>query len=266
MTRQRLNSAKVLLLLLIGVPTARAQQATPDLTATKLEAMSKVLAETQRQLEQTQQQLDLLRSQLEAMRAEPQSTSPAITSATLAEQVRHQQEEQEVLQAEVKQHDQTKIESMSKYPVRVYGLLLFNAFSNAGVVDNSNLPSAAIARTPDLSHGSVGGTFRQTLLGISASGPRLYGAKTSGDLSIDFFGDPTYNYYGSTNGNVRLRRADIGLTWESPIHPEASRDSRRDRRATHLASLTDFLRDDCGIGACLVRKSMDLGSTTSLST
>ena len=108
--------------------------------------------------------------------------------------------------------------------MRVYGLLLFNAFSNAGVVDNADLPSVALPRTAGQSHGSVGGSFRQTLLGLSGNGPSIFGASTSGDISIDFFGDPSYNFYSSSNGNLRLRRGDVRLAWSSAAESAVNRD------------------------------------------
>ena len=253
MTTQRVPSMIVwLLLLLLPTAAASAQSSTPQLnqpgqqqqaTVPRLEAMSKLLLETQHQLEQTQEQLNELRSELDHLRNGAVGATPsaaAITSAmapaanessskesqaTLAGRVDRQQDEQEVLQAEVKQHDQIKVETVSKYPVRVYGLLLFNAFSNAGVVDNPDLPSLAIPRSPNQSHGSTGASFRQTLLGLRADGPELFGARSSADLSIDFYGGPSYSYYGATNGSVRLRRADIRLGWGE--HGEGA-DSSRD--------------------------------------
>jgi hypothetical protein len=243
---------RLLLLLVAASSVACAQYSAPaqgaaqsvtavDATGTRLEVMSKLLSDTQRQLEQTQLQLNQLRAELNALRGKEEAPSAAGVAAgavsasegigssrpagTLAERVDHQQEEQEVLQAEVKQHDQTKVETVSKYPVRVYGLMLFNAFSNAGVVDNGDLPSVAIPRSPDVSHGSVGGSFRQTLLGLSGNGPKVFGARTSADLSVDLFGGPSYGYYGTTNGSVRLRRADIRLAWgERAEESSVSRD------------------------------------------
>ena len=200
-----------------------------DATSARLESMSKLLLDTQHQLEQTQQQLNQLRSELDQLRgralpAVPEASVSSSVPTGLAGEVARQRDEQEVIEAEVKQHDQTKLESVSKYPVRIYGLLLFNAYSNAGVVDNPDLPSVAIPPTPDKSHGSVGACFRQTLLGVSANGPRAFGAKTSGDISVDFFGDPSYNYYGSSNGNVRLRRGDIRFAWGDNSRVEGSHD------------------------------------------
>ena len=209
-----------------SVVPATAQPQPPNASAStdaRLDAMSRLLAATQDQLETTQGQLNALRAELDQLRSQrqpaqavsaSQESSPAAsTSTSLTAQVAQQRDEQEILEAEIKQHDQTKLESLSKYPVRVYGLVLFNTFSNAGVVDNPDLPSVAITRTPGQSHGSVGGSLRQTLLGINANGPNIFGARSSADLSIDFFGDPTYNYYGSSNGNVRLRRGNVALAW-----------------------------------------------------
>ncbi len=211
-------------------------------TESRLDAVSKLLAQTQLQLQQTQQQLSALSEELKELRshagvaasattaagaavagAQP-SRSSSSAEAGLKEELARQREEQEIQSAEIKQHDQTKVESVSKYPVRVYGLLLFNAFSNAGVVDNPDLPSIALPRTPGQSNGSVGGSFRQTLLGLSGEGPKIFGASTSGDVSIDFFGDPSYNFYSSSNGNLRLRRGDIRLAWSSAVDSAVNRD------------------------------------------
>ena len=105
-------------------------------------------------------------------------------------------EQQDAMQAEIKQHDQTKVETFSKYPLRLSGLILFNAFSNAGVVDNTELPTIALARFPGASHGSSGATLKQTLLTLDATGPRIAGARSSANVSIDFFGGVSSNTYG----------------------------------------------------------------------
>ncbi len=240
--KQRVFQYAGILLALAAGPVAAAGQSAQrassvqqqDAMGARLEVLSKALGATQQQLEDAQQQLQQMRAELDELRGRTQAGAPAVvshaepatsnTTIVSAEQVARQQEEQEVLAAEVKQHEQTKLESLSKYPVRVYGLVLFNTFSNAGVVDNADLPSIAGSRPPDESHGSVGASFRQTVLGISANGPRFMGAKTSADLSIDFFGAPYYSYYESSNGSVRLRRGDIRMAWGATSDSEASRD------------------------------------------
>jgi len=136
-------------------------------------------------------------------------SAPPKDLASLSEQV-------DALQAEIKQHDQIKVETASKYSLRVSGLVLFNAFSNAGVVDNIELPMFALPRTPGASHGSVGASMRQTVLGLEGVGPRLWSARSSADISIDFFGGVTLNQFGysASPGLVRIRQTSLTLDWD----------------------------------------------------
>ena len=100
--------------------------------------------------------------------------TPAATAqaaSQLQNSVQQLQDQDEILQAEVKQHDQTKVESASKYPVKINGLLLFSSFLNDGAVDNIDLPIVALPRTAAIAHGSLGATMRQTILGLEAKGP-----------------------------------------------------------------------------------------------
>ena len=217
MTRTAVHPRLMLLLVLVCTVGAYAQDA-PS-TEERLDRMSRLLLDTQHQLEATQQRLQSMQLELQQLRGQQ---SPAATVAAASSS--SQQEEQELLAAQIKQHEQTKVESMSKYPVRIYGLLLANAYSNAGMVDDPDLPSAAIRTYAGTAHGSIGAGFRQSVLGITGTGPSLFGGRSSADISLDFFGGPTYNYYGSTNGSVRLRRADIALAWGRTANPEASRD------------------------------------------
>jgi hypothetical protein len=124
-------------------------------------------------------------------------------------------EQQDAMQAEIKQHDQSKVETFSKYPLRLSGLILFNAFSNAGVVDDTELPTIALARFPGSSHGSSGATLKQTLLTLDATGPRIAGARSSANVSIDFFGGVSSNNYGysASTGVVRMRQSWVSLDW-----------------------------------------------------
>src|ERR1035438_6648413 len=80
---------------------------------------------------------------------------------------------------------QTKVESGSKYRMRISGIVLMNLFSNQGTVDNIDLPTLAYARPAGYSDGSFGGTLRQSEIGFEVFGPRMAGAKTRGDLQLD---------------------------------------------------------------------------------
>lgn len=178
------------------------------------------LARTQQVLEKSLAEIQQLRTQLEALRSQTAAASQAAATQTAAAVTRNNdleaiREEQSAMQAEIKQHDQTKVETVSKYPVRITGLTLFNAFSNAGVVDNVELPTLALPRFPGASHGSVGATLRQTLLTIEGAGPELAGARSTAEISADFFGGASSNIYGytSTAGVMRMREARATLDW-----------------------------------------------------
>ena len=161
-------------------------------------------------LEKSRAEIQSLHSQLDALRAQTPAASLSAAASDLqdanagqagSEDLAAMREQQDAMQAEIKQHEQTKVETFSKYPVRLSGLILFNAFSNAGVVDNAELPTIAIHRFPGSSHGSSGATVRQTLLALDATGPRIAGARSSAEVSLDFFGGVTTNSYGYSSSD-----------------------------------------------------------------
>src|SRR5580704_18684342 len=181
---------------------------------TKLNELNDALTQTEQMLEKSRAEIQALHAQLDALRAQNAGTSASVpppdtqnADTSHPAQLEAMREQQDAMQAEIKQHDQSKVETFSKYPLRLNGLILFNAFSNAGVVDNTELPTFALPRFPGASHGSSGATLRQTLLTLDATGPRIGGARSSAELSIDFFGGVTSNSYGysSSAGSLRLR-------------------------------------------------------------
>jgi hypothetical protein len=124
------------------------------------------------------------------------------------------EERQQAVEAEVKLHEQTKVESGSKYPVRLTGLILFNGYLDKGVADNADLPAFALKATPTTGNGNMGATLRQTILGVEGDGPRIGGARTSADVSMDFFSGLAYASYGTSAGVVRMRTASVNFDWE----------------------------------------------------
>jgi hypothetical protein len=191
----------------------------------KLEAISSALAVTHQQLEQSQREMEQLRQELAKIKkllaATPSgsvesssSGSHADAAKTTAAAIEALQEQQQTLEAQVKVHDQTKVESSSKYPLHVTGLLLFNSFVNRGSVDNIDLPEAALNnQNNSTGNGSAGATFRQTILGLQGYGPRIAGARTSADVNLDFFAGVAYASYATSAGTVRMRTASINIDW-----------------------------------------------------
>jgi hypothetical protein len=122
-------------------------------------------------------------------------------------------EEYQLLTGKVDDQYQTKVESASKYRMRLSGIVLMNLASNQGTVDSIDLPTIAYARTPGDSGGSFGATLRQSQIGFEAFGPAVAGAKTTADLQLDLAGGfpPVPN--GINSGLARLRTATLRMDW-----------------------------------------------------
>ncbi|MGB0046820.1 MAG: hypothetical protein WBP70_05125, partial [Terriglobales bacterium] len=122
-------------------------------------------------------------------------------------------EEYQLLSGKVDDQYQTKVESASKYRVRLSGIVLMNLVSNQGVVDSIDLPTLAYAKTPGYSDGSFGATLRQSEIGFEAFGPTVAGAKTTADLQLDLAGGFAPVPNGIDSGIMRLRTATLRMDW-----------------------------------------------------
>ena len=209
-----------------------AQASPQENLAQQVQQLTDAMQRTQKQLDQTERQMDEMRSQLAALQQKMAAAGTAPLSSTnqpasgtqsastdqaaedLAAQVDSIREQQSLLKSQVATQEQTKVESESKYPVKVSGMFLFNGFVNTQGVDIASTPTLAIGGA-----GSTGASVRQTVLGIDARGPHLFGARSHADVRVDFDGS-TSSGNSSTpayNGNVgllRLRTAHAALDWE----------------------------------------------------
>src|SRR5580704_543658 len=122
-------------------------------------------------------------------------------------------EEYQLLSGKVDGQYQTKVESASKYRVRLSGIVLMNLFSNHGSVDNIDLPTLAYATPAGASGGSFGATLRQSEIGLEAFGPTVAGAKTRADLQLDLAGGFPTEPNGINSGLMRLRTATMRMDW-----------------------------------------------------
>ena len=130
-----------------------------------------------------------------------------------SEHVASLEEEYQLLSGKVDDQYQTKVESASKYRVRLSGIVLMNLVSNQGVVDSIDLPTLAYARPPGGSGGSFGATLRQSEVGFETFGPAVAGAKTTADLQLDLAGGFPSVPNGIDSGLVRLRTATMRMDW-----------------------------------------------------
>jgi len=211
------------------------QTTSPDSVAEQIQKLTESMAQTQTQLEQSQRQLDEMRRQLAALQRQlaqagstasaPPSTTPAPPSSpspspqaappATAAAIEDLRERQAMQESQIATHEQAKVESESKYPIKLTGLLLFNGFVNTRQVDIPATPTVALLGT-----GSTGASVQQSILGFDARGPHLFGASSYADLRVDFDGRPGYsvaNYSGyySTNVSIlRLRTVHAGLQWQ----------------------------------------------------
>lgn len=112
-----------------------------------------------------------------------------------------------VQQNRIDEMAQTKVEASEKFPIRITGMTLFNAFTNGRYNNQADNPTiASLAPGQD----TGGGTLRQSTLGLLFDGPYTFaGGRVSGSLYMDLFGGST----SSLNHLVRLRTASIQVDW-----------------------------------------------------
>ena len=154
------------------------------------------------------ERLDQLEKQNRELLVEIRALREQITNSAPSEQQTEQKaEQQEVTDHRVEELAQTKVEASQRFPVKLTGTLLFNAFSNGGYSGGSQNPVvAALTRGPSNSSA----TFRQTVLGLTFDGPKTFlGGTVSGSVYMDFFGGTS----NSLNHLLRLRLATLELKW-----------------------------------------------------
>jgi len=191
-----------------------------DELRTQIQELRSTLNELSGQLAQSRRESDELRKELTALREQVTgigSGEPVLSAAAPAPQERldNLSEEQQLLDAKVTDQYQTKVESGSRYRVRVSGLALLNLASTRGTVDQIDVPSVAEPRPSGATGGSFGATARQSQLNLEVFGPDWKGARTSGQLEFDFFGGFPSTPEGISAGLVRLRTAKVGLDWKN---------------------------------------------------
>lgn len=134
---------------------------------------------------------------------------------SLEQQISDLRDDEHLLNDKVVEQSQTKVESGSKYRVRLSGIVLLNTAVTRGALDNLDFPETATAAATPGTSGAFSGSLRQSQIGIEAFGPDIAGARTSANLRFDFAGGFPDTSNGSTLGIVRLRTGTIRLDWEN---------------------------------------------------
>ena len=126
------------------------------------------------------------------------------------------EEDKQLLDGKLSDLYQTKVESGSKYRLRLSGIVLLNMYDNRGTVENQDFPWFAEPPQSEaefVSPSSFGGSLRQSQIRLQAFGPDIGGARTSADLQFDFAGGFPNAANGAAMGLVRLRTGTIRLEW-----------------------------------------------------
>ena len=207
-------------MLLVARATGQAGQPSPPNTSVedRLRALTDEVDLIEAQMQQSQRELAELKLQLASLRASagvaaPQHTDPSEPSGTadFAAAVAELRETQAMQAAQIATLDQAKVESASKYPLKLSGMIVMNGFVNTQRVDVAATPTVALSGS-----GSTGVSVRQTIIGIDVNGPDIFGARTHGDLRLDMNATASGSgYSGSYTWDlVRLRTAHVDLNWD----------------------------------------------------
>jgi len=209
---------------------------TPEL-AGKIERLTKSLEQTQVELAESRSEIQQLRATLQEILSHMNGTNTAASAAPFADQsplsgafdapntpsqarsdephaAKISQDDWDILNARVEEQRQTKVESTSRYRLKLSGIALFTAFAGFGQVDNVELPAIAVPKFYGYSNGNVGASVRQSIIGLTGIGPTVFGARTSADVQMDFFGGVPNTYGATSAGLAEVRLARIRLDWK----------------------------------------------------
>jgi len=217
-----------------AVSTALKQDASPQVMVNLIRELQRQVDELNHQLKEVRQEHERERSQNEELLKEVQAIRQQFVQVTpgarsmqetaggapepgpsTEERLERMEEAQELTDGKLRDLNQTKVESASKYRVRLSGIVLLNLFSTRGSVDYQDIPQIATQGSLLSSDGSFGGSFRQSQIGLDGFGPEIWGAKTSGSVKFDFAGGFPGTPNSGTQGLVRLRTGVVRLEWQN---------------------------------------------------
>jgi hypothetical protein len=163
---------------------------TPDL-ATILERLDRL----ERENRELTEQVAALRARVDGV---PTASSIKPVEVPLDQRV-------EIQERRVDELAQAKVEAGQKFPIRLTGMALFNAFLNSRQSGGIDYPVTAAATGPN----HAGATLRQTIVGLDFRGPAaVAGGAVHGSLYMDFFA-------GANNQAMRIRTGSIEIDWKT---------------------------------------------------
>lgn len=191
----RTNARYLLCLLMVSIPRIGAAQ--EGASTAEILARIERLENQNRTLEE---QVQALRNEIAVLKGQPASASTA--EPTLDERM-------SVVENRIEEQSQTKVEASQRFPIRLTGMALINAFSNSAHSGDRDNPTVA---SLDTGPRRAGGSVRQSVIGLEFRGPALpRGGNINGSLFMDFYG-----YAGDSYGDhFRVRTGRINFDWKN---------------------------------------------------
>lgn len=150
------------------------------------------VAELRRELAALRSEVEQLRAQVAAMKA-PAPDQPPPPAQRL-----------ELLEAQVGQLAQTKVESMSRLPVRLFGTVHANVFANSATANWLDNPNLVLPPPADGHTGTMSASLRQSRIGLAVDAPTIGSFRTTAVVALDFFGGIPGFQTGQVMGLPRL--------------------------------------------------------------
>jgi hypothetical protein len=174
-------------------------------TQSQISAILERLDRLERENRALSEEVKALRSRLDSPAPATDGAKPAAQTAQAEGQPPPSIEERlEVYGRRIEEQQQTKVEASQRFPIRLAGMALFNAYYNGRAAGGAEYPVVAGVPGPR----SAGATIRQTILGLEYRGPAtVWGGRVHGSVFMDFFG-------GTTNQTMRVRTGDIQIDWQ----------------------------------------------------
>jgi len=143
------------------------------------------------QMRELRADVQRLRQELDEVKQELRARSEATENVPL-------------IQAQILEQAQTKVETNSKFPLKVFGTIVSNTFWNSGEANWLDNPNIAGSHVAGLRPGSFSSALRQSRIGAILEGPDVGGMKLNGALAVDFYGGIPNFQTGPAIGLPRL--------------------------------------------------------------
>jgi len=171
----------------------------PAQTSSQMTSILERLDRLERENQSLTEQVQALRSELTAARgANPPAQEGQEPPATVENRL-------DVDERRIDEQQQSKVEASQKFPIRLTGTALFNAFTDSKQNGGVDYPFVAAAAGP----GRAGATIRQSILGLEFLRPQTFwGGKVRGSVYMDFASGAA-----PLAQTMRLRTGSIEVDW-----------------------------------------------------